>query len=63
MVRICHHDYMWGGLLENGRDPPLSCGSEHSEEVAVVTVLPDSQIAPPHTHRCEAGLSQSFPLA
>lgn len=41
---------MWGGLLENGCDPPLSCGSEHSEEVAVVTVLPDSQIAPPpHT--------------
>lgn len=40
---------MWGGLLENGRDPPLSCGSEHSEEVAVVTVLPDSQIPPTHT--------------
>lgn len=61
MARICHRDYTWGGLLENGRVPPLSCGSEHSEEVAVVTVLPDSQIPP--LHRREAGLSQGFPLA
>lgn len=57
MVRICHRDYKWGGLVENGRVLP-SCGSEHSED----TTLPDSQIPRP-LHRREAGLSKDFPLA